>query len=104
MYQDFPSKLLCFTVRRIFVGESFTVALISGTEKDWMKRGGGMYHGFASTILCLLVPKITVGESFTVALFSGSEKIWRGSLKIFRRNFYLSQCGDFSLGSPLLLH
>ena len=34
-YQDFPSK----TVPKFFVGESFTVALISGTEKIW-RRGG----------------------------------------------------------------
>ena len=29
-YQDFPSKISCLTVRKIFVGESFTVALIFG--------------------------------------------------------------------------
>ena len=31
--QDFPSKILCLTVPKISVGASFTVALISGTEK-----------------------------------------------------------------------
>ena len=29
------------SVPRIFVGESFTVALISGIEKVWIGRGGG---------------------------------------------------------------
>ena len=38
-YQDFPSKVFCRTVPKIIVGESFTVALISVTEKVW-KRGG----------------------------------------------------------------
>ena len=32
-YQDFPSKIFCLTVPEISVGEIFTVALISGTEK-----------------------------------------------------------------------
>ena len=30
-YQDFPPKIFCLTVPKISVGESFTVALISGT-------------------------------------------------------------------------
>ena len=32
-YQDFPSKNICLTVPKIFVGEPFRVSLISGTEK-----------------------------------------------------------------------
>ena len=63
-YQDFPSKNFCLTVPKYFVGESFTVALISGTEKVW--RGGG-YQDFTSKNFCLTVPKNFVGESFTVA-------------------------------------
>ena len=39
-YQDFTSKILCLTVRRIFLGEFFTVALFSGGEKFWI--GGGV--------------------------------------------------------------
>ena len=96
-YQDFPSKNLCLTVTKNSVGESFTVALILGNEKVWIRKG--VYQGFASKILCLTVPKLSVGESFTVALFSGSEKVWiggRGSIKIFRRKVYVSQCGNFS--------
>ena len=105
-YQDFLSKIFCLTVPKIFVGESFTVALISGSEKVWIggggeyqdflskifcltvpkisvgnpwgKRGGGEYQDFLSKIFCLTVPKIFVGESFTVALISGSEKVWIG--------------------------
>ena len=57
------------------VGESFTVALISGTEKV-SRRGGREYQDFPSKRLCLTVPKISVGESFTVALFSGSGKVY----------------------------
>ena len=57
---------------KISVGESFTVALISGSEKVWI--GGGEYQDFPSKSFCLTVPNISVGESFPVALISGSEK------------------------------
>ena len=46
-YQDFPSKIFCLTVLKIFVGETFSVALISGTEKVW-RSGEGGYQDFPS--------------------------------------------------------
>ena len=83
--------------------ESFTVALISGTEKVWI-RGAG-YQDFPSKKPCLTIAEKSVGESFTVALVSGIGKVWRrgGSIKIFRRKFLVSECGNFPLGNPLLL-
>ena len=134
-YHNFLSKIFCLTVPKIFVGESFSVALISGTEKVW-RRGGGVwsfyvekflshsadkfrrgilyccinfgyrksldkrveYHDFLSKIFCLTVPKTSVWESFTVALISGIEKVWirGGSITIFCRKFFVSQCRKFS--------
>ena len=83
--QDFPSKNFCLTVQKIFVGESFTVALISGTEKMW--KGGG-YQDSTSKMVCLTVAKNFVGGSFTVAIISCTEKVWRrgdwGGIKILR--------------------
>ena len=38
-YQDFPFKIFGLTVPKISVGEYFTVALISGTEKVWIRAG-----------------------------------------------------------------
>ena len=75
-YQDFPSKIFCLTVPKNFVGESFTVAIISGIEKVWI-RGGG-YHDFPSKIFCLNVPKNFVGEPFCAVFqkISGSEKVY----------------------------
>ena len=75
-YQDFPSKIFCLTVPKNFVGEPFSVSLISGTEKVLIRGGGGEYQDFPSKIFCLIVPKISVGESFTVAIISGIEKFW----------------------------
>ena len=40
-YQVFPSKTFCLTVPRIFVGKPFSVSLISGAEKFWIRGGGG---------------------------------------------------------------
>ena len=39
-YQDFPSKTFCLTVPKTSVGESFTVAILSGIEKVWIRGGG----------------------------------------------------------------
>ena len=38
-YHDFLSKKFSLTVRKFSVGESFTVALISGIEKVWIRGG-----------------------------------------------------------------
>ena len=61
---------------KVFVGNSFTVALFSGIEKVWIIRGG--VSRLSVENFCLTVPKIYVGESFTHAIISGSEKFWIG--------------------------
>ena len=38
-YQDFPSKVFCLRVPKISVGESFTVAIVSGIKKIWFRGG-----------------------------------------------------------------
>ena len=67
-----------------------------GYRKSLDKRGE--YHDFLSKIFCLTVPKTSVWESFTVALISGIEKVWirGGSITIFCRKFFVSQCRKFS--------
>ena len=56
-YQDFPSKVFCLTVPKTSVGESFTVAVISGIKKLWI-RGGG-YQDFPSTFFVSQCRKVT---------------------------------------------
>ena len=83
---------------KISIGESFTVALIFGSEKVYGQQGGGEYQDFSSKLFCLLVPRIFVEESFTVAVMSGTETVWTGgggSIKIFRRKVFVSQCRKF---------
>ena len=39
---DFLSKVYCLTVPIVFVGESFTVAVFSGTGKVWIRGEGSI--------------------------------------------------------------
>ena len=41
-YQDFPSKTFCLTVPRNFVGKHFSVSLLSGAGKVWIREGWGV--------------------------------------------------------------
>ena len=83
---------------KIFLVEPFSVSLITGTEKVWI-RGGGEHQEFPSKTFCLTVPKTSVGESFTVAIISGIEKFWiRGGGGVSRfsvEKFFVSQCQKF---------
>ena len=79
---------------KISLGESFTVAIISGIEKVWI-RDGGEYQDFPSQIFCLTVPKNFVEEPFIVSLIAGTEKVWirdGWSIKISRPKVFVSQC------------
>ena len=77
---------------KISIGESFTVALIPGTEKVW-RRGGGGVSSFSVKIFLSHSAENLRRETFTVALTSGTEKVWikGGNIKIFRRKFIVSQ-------------
>ena len=61
-YQDFPSEFFCLTVWKTSVGESFTVALISGSEKIYGQEGGREYQDFPSKNVCLTLPKTSLGN------------------------------------------
>ena len=146
-YPDFPSTVFCHTVPKSYVGESFSVALSLGSENFWI-GGRGEDQYFPLKTFCLTVPKISVGESFTVALVSSIDKVWirrvgvsrssvenflshsaekvrtgtlyccinfgyrknleerewGGSIKISRRQFFVTQCRKFTYENPLVLH
>ena len=102
MIFDFPSKFFCLTVPNIFIAEPFSVSLISGTEKVWI-RGGRGYQDFPPKFSCLTVPKNCVGESLTVALISGIEKVWMregGVSRISVENFLSHSAENFRSGEP----
>ena len=65
-YPDFPSKVFCLTVPKNFVGEPFSVSLISGVEKICASEG--YVTIFLRIIFCLTVPKNSVAESFNLSI------------------------------------
>ena len=89
-----------------FRREPFTVALISGFEKVWIREGE--YQDFPSKIFCLTVPKNFVREPFRVSLISGIEKFYasEGYVTIFdflSKFFCLTVAKNF-VGEPFVLH
>ena len=68
--QDFPSKIICLTTSKNFVGEAFRVSLISVTEKVCEQEGEG-YLDCPSNFFCLTVTNFSLRESFSVAFYSG---------------------------------
>ena len=98
-----PSKSFCLTVPKKAVGEPFSLSLISGIEKVWVRRWGEC-QDFRSKISCLTVPKKFVGQPFRVSLISGIEKIYASEVDvtISCRNFCLS-VPELFVGEPLSL-
>ena len=95
-FKFFCRIFFCLTKPKIPLGECFTVAIISGIEKLWLKEG--KYQDCPSKSFCLTVQKIFVGEPFSVSLFSGIEKFYayEVNIKIFYRKFVVSQCRKVS--------
>ena len=76
----------------ISVMESFTVALISGMEKVWI-RGGGVSRFSVENFLSHRTEKTSPGNHSVFQKFSGKEKFFmdkRGGVTIFRRSFCLT--------------
>ena len=83
---------------KISVAESFSVALISSSEKVHGQQGGGEYQDFLPKIFCLTVPKIFIEEFFTVAVISGTGNVGirRGEYQDFPSKYFVSQCRKIS--------
>ena len=77
-YQDFPSRLICLTVAKNFVGEPFFVSQIFWHRKHFWRKGGrgGEHQEFPSKCFCLTLPKNFVGEHISVSLFLGIDKFF----------------------------
>ena len=110
-YHDFPfKKLLSHSAEKIRRGTPlcFRKFLVPKNVKD--KRGGG-YHDFLSRLFCLTVPKNFVGEPFCVSKnFWCRKKLWirrweeeEGSITIFCRKIFVSQCRKLSYGNLSVL-
>ena len=89
---------------KIFVGEPFSVSLISGIEKVWMRGWmGGECQDFPSKSSYLTVPKNFVGQPFRVSLISGIEKFYasEGYVTIFVEVFLSHSTESFRRGTLL---
>ena len=90
-----------------FVGKPFSLSLISGIEKVWMRGWGlGECQDFPSNFSCLTVPKSFVGQTCRVSLISGIEKFYasEGYVTIFCRTFLSHSAEECRRGNPLVFH
>ena len=94
----FSVENICLTVPRNFAGKPFSVSLLSGAEKVWIREGWGVSR-FSFENFRLTVPRNFAGKPFSVSLLSGAENFWIregvGSIKIFCRNVLSQSAEDF---------
>ena len=76
------------------VGESFTVAIISGIEKVWIRGGGGGVSRFSVENFLSHSAEKFHGLPFNVSEILGYRKILCiiGGITSFRRKSFVSQC------------
>ena len=88
--QEFPLKRFCLTVSKNSVGESFTVALIWGTERVWIRAGCGVISKF-------FLEKFSShsAENFRRGIFYCCIKLG------YRKSFYMRGDPRFSVEFPL---
>ena len=80
-----------------FVGESFTVAIISGTEKVWIRDRGGSIKIFRRKFFVSQSRKNSYGEPYSVSLIAGTEKVWireKGGVSRFSVENFLSHSAE----------
>ena len=91
-YHNFPSKFFCLTVPKNFVGEPFSVSMISGIENFYASEGYATIFDFMSvdcSVLCFR--KFTVGKILWM-------RRGGGGIKLFRRKILLSHSAEISVG------
>ena len=90
-----------------FVGEPFSVSLISSIEKFYASEGYVTIFDFLSKFFCLTVPKNFVGEPFSVSIISSIEKFYASAgyatIFDFLSIFFVSQCRKYSQVNPSVL-
>ena len=97
-FQDFQSKIFCLTVPKISVGESFTVALISGIEKVWIREGGGVSRFSVENFLSHSAENFRRGILYCCNNFGYRkvlDKRGGGVSRFSVEKFFVSQCQKF---------
>ena len=91
-YHDFLSKSFCLTVPKCLVGDPFSVSLISGTKKVWIKRGR-VSRFSVENYLSHSAEFLRRGILYYCISFGYQKSLDKkgASIKIFRRKFFVSQ-------------
>ena len=96
-------QIFCLTVPKSFVGESFTVALISGTEKVWIKEGGSIKI-FRQIFFVSKCRNFRRGIFYSCIIFGYRKSLdRRGGITFFRRKVFVSLYQNISLENTLVL-
>ena len=93
--QDLPWKKFCLTVPKDFVGESFSVALISGTEKIW-RRGGGCIKTLRRKFIVSQCRKVSCGNPLLLNYFRLPKKFGEEGVSRFYVEKFLSNNAENS--------
>ena len=76
-YQDLRSKVFCLTVPKNFVGDPFSVSLVSGTKKVLIKRGGGVSKVSVESFLSQSVENFSRGNPLVFLIFGYRKRLDR---------------------------
>ena len=104
--QYFPSTIFCDTVPKIYLRESFCVALNSGSEKVWIRVGGEGVSRFSIENFLSHSPETFRRGILYWCSISGYRKSFDmrgGEYQDIPLKTFVSQCGKFLYGKPLLL-
>ena len=90
---------------KISVGESFTVALISGIEKVWIRGGGGVSRSSVENFLSHSAENLPRRTLYCCINFGYRKSLEKrgGGIKIFRRKFFCVTVPKNSVGEPFIV-
>ena len=101
--RKFPSKIFCLKLSKQFLGELFTLSLVSDIEKVYASKG------YVTIIRGIFLSQSTEPFRRGTLLCCVSENFWsrkslskrrgRGSIDILRPKFFVSRCRKVSLGN-----
>ena len=98
--------MFCLTVPKNAVGEPFSLSLISGIEKVWMRGWGGVSRFSFDFFLSHTTETFRRGTLLCCVseIFRWPKSFWirgGGSIKIIRRNFFCLTVPKIFVGEPL---
>ena len=110
-YQNFPSKFFCLTVPKNFVGEHFSVSLVSGTQNLYVSEGYVTIFDFQSKFFVSQCPKISWANPSLLCFRKSpaakkfKDERWGRVLRFSVENFLSHSAANYRRGgNPLVFH